>query len=390
MASTVAKASTRRGPLPTEDSFTSPLHSKRTAALLGVALGVTFTVCFVTGLLSHLHQNPSSWLTLPSRPAGLYRVTQGLHVLSGVASIPLLLGKLWAVYPQLWAKPAFSGMANAVERLSLVPLVAGSLFLLFTGTINIAYWYETMRFSFTAGHYWAAWITIGALIAHIGAKFAVSRVALSRRCPDLSAPVGGGLSRRGFVTAIGLTSGVLVASILGQTVTALRRVSVLAPRRPDFGPQGYPVNRSSAQAAIDPSQVEEGTFMLSVEGKVAKPLSLSLAGLRALPQREARLPIACVEGWSFSARWRGVQLRDLLERAGAAPDAAVRIESLEAEGVYRTSPLNRLQARDRDTLLALELEGEPLALDHGFPLRLISPNRPGVQQTKWVNKVVVL
>lgn len=52
--------------------------------------------------------------------------------------------------------------------------------------------------------------------------------------------------------------------------------------------------------------------------------------------------------------------------------------------------MNPFQARDRDTLLALELDGEPLAFDHGFPLRLIAPHWPGVQQTKWVNKVVVV
>jgi DMSO/TMAO reductase YedYZ molybdopterin-dependent catalytic subunit len=44
---------------------------------------------------------------------------------------------------------------------------------------------------------------------------------------------------------------------------------------------------------------------------------------------------------------------------------------------------------DRDTILALELNGEPLHLDHGFPVRLIAPNRPGVMQTKWINRVIV-
>jgi DMSO/TMAO reductase YedYZ molybdopterin-dependent catalytic subunit len=48
------------------------------------------------------------------------------------------------------------------------------------------------------------------------------------------------------------------------------------------------------------------------------------------------------------------------------------------------------QLADPDTLLALELNGEPLDLDHGFPVRLIGPNRPGVQQTKWVGRVVVV
>ena len=47
------------------------------------------------------------------------------------------------------------------------------------------------------------------------------------------------------------------------------------------------------------------------------------------------------------------------------------------------------QAADHDTLLALTLDGEPLAIDHGFPCRLIAPNRPGVLQTKWVGRLTV-
>ena len=47
------------------------------------------------------------------------------------------------------------------------------------------------------------------------------------------------------------------------------------------------------------------------------------------------------------------------------------------------------QARDADTLIALELNGAPLHIDHGFPCRLIGPNRPGVQQTKWVQELAV-
>jgi DMSO/TMAO reductase YedYZ molybdopterin-dependent catalytic subunit len=118
-------------------------------------------------------------------------------------------------------------------------------------------------------------------------------------------------------------------------------------------------------------------------------VSLSLDDLRALPQHEATLPIACVEGWSASARWRGVRVRDLLDMAGAAPDATARVISLQARSRYRTSDLHAGQIDDPDTLLALEVNGEPLHLDHGYPVRLIGPNRPGVQQTKWVTRVVV-
>jgi DMSO/TMAO reductase YedYZ molybdopterin-dependent catalytic subunit len=65
------------------------------------------------------------------------------------------------------------------------------------------------------------------------------------------------------------------------------------------------------------------------------------------------------------------------------------VESLQPAGLYRTSVLTAAQARDPVTLLAFEVNGEPLHIDHGFPVRLIGPNRPGVMQTKWVGRLVV-
>jgi hypothetical protein len=110
-----------------EQRFTSPLHDTRIAAILGIALGVSFSICFVTGLLSYLIQHPPSWFVWPSRPAGLYRVTQGAHVITGFVSIPLLLAKLWVVSPRLLTWPPVRNVAHAVERLSLVPLVGGAI-----------------------------------------------------------------------------------------------------------------------------------------------------------------------------------------------------------------------------------------------------------------------
>ena len=69
---------------------------------------------------------------------------------------------------------------------------------------------------------------------------------------------------------------------------------------------------------------------------------------------------------------------------------AVHVESLEEHSPYRVSFVNHFQAHDPDTLLATHLDGEPLSPDHGAPLRLIGPGRPGVNQTKWVTRVVVL
>jgi len=387
----------RQGP------YRSALRDERLAAILGSSLGILFSICFLTGLYSHLQQHPLTWLPIPSRPAGLYRFTQGLHVATGIASIPVLIAKLWLVWPRFVAFPVARRLSQVLERLGLFPLVAGGIFMVFSGVANIAQWYP-WKFAFRAAHFWMAWVTMGAIVAHGGAKWAIARRTLKRpsRRPALAAadPVlgtvaegppgaGAGLSRRGLLLAVTGASGLLTLTTVGQTFHPLRRLALLAPRDPDLGPQGHPVNRSAANAGVV-GLASSPSYRLQVTGRVARPVSLSVDQLMALPAHDAELPMACVEGWSYSARWSGVRLRELLAMAGADPGRTVVVESLEPNGVYRTSTLNPDQAADRDTLLATALDGQRLALDHGFPCRLVAPNRPGVLQTKWVTKVTVL
>lgn len=365
--------------------FTSRLHDERNAAMLGIALGVTFTVCFATGLWSHLMQTPPSWFHRPPRPAGLYRLTQGLHVATGLASIPLLLAKLWTVYPKLFVWPPFRSVAHAVERLALVPLVGGALFMLGTGLANINLWYP-WPFNFRAAHYAVAWITFGALVAHVGAKLATTRAALRRDTAAPAVPLPS--DRRTFLGVVVAGAATITLTTVGQTLAPLRHLAVLAPRRPDQGPQGFPVNRTAAEAGVVKT-ARDPAYRLVVTGRVERELQFARDDLLRLPLHEATLPIACVEGWSTSRRWRGVRVRELLDMAGAPEGATVRVESLQRRRAYRTSMLEAAEARDADTLLALEVDGEPLHLDHGYPLRLIGPNRPGVLQTKWVTRLVV-
>jgi hypothetical protein len=358
-------------------------HDERNAAVLGIALGVCFTICFATGLYSHALQSPPSWFHAFPRPAGLYRLTQGLHVATGVAVLPLLLAKLWTVYPKLFAWPPFAGVASFLERIMLLPLVGGALFLLVSGLNNINLNYRWYAFNFRPGHYRAAWITVGALVIHVGAKWSATRGALRR-----GSPAATDSSRRGFLVAVFGTGAFVALTTVGQTFRPLERFALLAPRRPDTGPQDFPVNRTAAEAGTQ--HVDAAAFRLTVDGAVPSPRSFTLGELHAMPQHEAELPIACVEGWSASKRWRGVRLADLLALVGAPPGSSVRVESLQRGGAYRTSDVEAQVVRDRDTMLALAVEGEPLAPDHGYPVRLVAPNRPGVEQTKWVERVVVL
>lgn len=369
-------------PIPNEESFKAPAHDERVTSKIGLALAVTFTTCFVTGLISHLIQHPPEWFFWPSRPVGLYRVTQGLHVVSGVASIPLLLAKLWSVYPKLFGRPLVRSLPHALERLSILVLSGAAFFELTTGLLNVAQNYP-WGFYFPQVHYAVAWLAIGSILVHVAVKLPVIRRALSRGTPEEEPPAAG-LSRRGFLRTTGLATGVAVVATAGATVPFLRGISGLAWKT-SKGTQNLPVNRTAAAAGV--------TWSASWRLSVVTPrgtTKFSLDQLRALPQTTAELPIACVEGWSQSATWRGISLPTLLKAVGAEPGTAVRVSSSERAGLYGVSVLPGEHTADELTLLALELNGEELDLDHGFPCRIIAPNRPGVLQTKWVQKLEAL
>ncbi|MCZ7457173.1 molybdopterin-dependent oxidoreductase [Streptomyces sp. WMMC940] len=369
-------------------SFSGRLHDARTATAIGRWLGAAIAVCFLTGLISHYLQHPPGWLAneLPSRPVWGYRLTQGLHVASGLAAIPLLLAKLWAVYPRLWVWPPVRSVKHGLERLSVGVLVAAAVFQLFTGLLNIVEWYP-WPFSFVPVHFAVAWLVAGAVLLHVAVKAPEIRDHWSRRSPGtLTLPPEDAPDRRSLLVAVGAAVTAVTLTTVGQALTPLKRLDLLAPRHPGIGPQGLPVNRTAAAAGVTAAMVRD--WRLEVLGP--RRYTLTLDELRALPQAEAVLPIACVEGWSASAHWGGVRVRDLLERAGADGDAGLRVVSLEVRGAYRVMEMGREYAHDPLTLLALTLNGQVLSADHGFPARIIAPNRPGVLQTKWVTRLEVL
>ncbi|MFJ9518050.1 molybdopterin-dependent oxidoreductase [Kitasatospora sp. NPDC101801] len=368
----------RIGPL-REGTFRSPLHEPRTAVVIGRWLGAAIVLCFLTGLLSHILQDPPGWLRdhLPSRPVNGYRVTQGLHVIAGTAAIPLLGAKLWTVYPKLFEWPPARSVRHLLERLAIAVLVAATLLELFTGLLNTLQWYP-WPFPFRQTHFWLGWIITGALLLHVAAKAAT----IGEHWWRVRAALPG---RRAFLGTVTASVAAVTVTTAGQSVPWLRGLDLLAPRRPDLGPQGLPVNRTAAQAGTTTVPAD---WQLTVDGPV--PLRLTLADLRAMPEHTARLPIACVEGWSAAAEWTGVRLRDLLDRAGAPPGARLRIVSLEVSGPYAATEMAPTYARDPLTLLALTVNGRVLDADHGYPARIIAPNRPGVLQTKWVSRIEVL
>jgi hypothetical protein len=372
--------------------FDSKLRSPRLTSQLGMWLGIMFGICFVTGFISHEIQHPASWFWWPAHPVWLYRVTQGTHVATGLASIPLLLAKLWAVFPRLLKLPGVHKLisvetwAQLLERLSVLVLAVAALVQVASGVLNIARWYAAMGFFFTTLHYWTAWVVTGALLVHVGVKLPVARRALSAPVRPLRRPPTG-LTRRGLLATVAATSAVVTVATVGETVRPLAGVSVLADRDPRVGPQGVPVNESAFSAGVHAAATSPD-WRLEVSGP-ARTLRLSLDELAAMKQTAATLPITCVEGWSAGATWTGVALRDLVELVGGGSGDQVTAISLQHGSTYATSVVGPPHAHDPETLIALRLHGEVLHIDHGYPCRLIAPDRPGVLQTKWLSRLVV-
>jgi DMSO/TMAO reductase YedYZ molybdopterin-dependent catalytic subunit len=130
------------------------------------------------------------------------------------------------------------------------------------------------------------------------------------------------------------------------------------------------------------------TWDFQLFGEVEDELQLSWDELQALPQTDVTTDIHCVTRWSkLDTVWRGVRLRDLLEKARVRP--AGRYVMAYSDGGYTTNlPLEVVM--DDDVLLAHTYDGRPLERDHGAPLRLLVPKRYFWKSAKFVRRIEVM
>jgi len=134
------------------------------------------------------------------------------------------------------------------------------------------------------------------------------------------------------------------------------------------------------------------TWRLRVTGMVARPYELTYDELLAMPLHDEYVTIACVSnevGGNLvgNALWRGVRLKELLARAGVEP-AATQIVGRSVDGFTAGFPTAWALADEREALVAVAMNGEPLPPDHGYPARLIVPGLYGyVSATKWLSEI---
>ncbi len=404
-------------------SLIAPSRNPRTAVAIGRLLGAAFILCFLTGIYSHFIQDPLPWMRFPTRPVELYQITQAIHITAGIACFPLIFAKLYSIYPLLFQTPPIKGFLHFLERASIAIFVASALVEIVTGLLNTFQWYALFPFPFRQTHFALSFVVVGSLAIHIGIKLPLIVRYWRKRdaydaegevipvpeehehLADLPLPdIGIGVtsrifawidktpeprkpkvSRRGFFVTVGLAAATVVGLTVGQSVRPLSFANVFAPRKAGVGPNALPVNRTAHAAKVLDSATSPD-WQLTVSSAVLSK-TFTRDQLKALPQHTVELPIACVEGWSQMASWKGPRLKDLMDEVHADHGTRIRATSLEQGSIYAVMEMGPEFVRDDLTLVALEVDGETLDIDHGYPARMIAPARPGVLQTKWLSKI---
>jgi DMSO/TMAO reductase YedYZ molybdopterin-dependent catalytic subunit len=165
--------------------------------------------------------------------------------------------------------------------------------------------------------------------------------------------------------------------------TAERKASVLGIDAARLPPGQYATKKWPVlQAGAVPRRADLSTWTFRTSGLVENPLDLSWDAFRALPSVEVRCDIHCVTRWSrFDMTFRGVPFSEIVRLTRPLPEAGYVISHGE-QGYTANLPFGVMD--DDDVMLAYEADGEPLSLEHGYPLRLVVPKRYFWKSTKWL------
>src|SRR3546814_4342 len=152
---------------------------------------------------------------------------------------------------------------------------------------------------------------------------------------------------------------------------------------PIFRSNGTRDPGTPAYAAL--SANDFAAYRLTVTGRVNRPLALSLAQLRSMPARTQVTRHDCVEGWSAIGKWKGVRLEEIMNRVQPTTDAkyvVFRCMDADDSGVHYFESIDFVDATHPQTILAYDLNDQPLPVENGAPLRLRVETQLGYKHAK--------
>jgi len=150
------------------------------------------------------------------------------------------------------------------------------------------------------------------------------------------------------------------------------------------GEQLTPIAQQRNNAIKGTQYIDRENYRLQVDGLVEKPRNFTYEEIVGLPQTSKVVDLNCVEGWSFTAKWKGVKVAEIFEETGVMENATTVI-FYSADG-YSTS-LDKDYLLEKDIILAYKLNDVPLPPERGFPLQLVAEDKYGYKWAKWIVRI---
>lgn len=134
-------------------------------------------------------------------------------------------------------------------------------------------------------------------------------------------------------------------------------------------------------------QINTDNWILKVDGLVENPMNLTYDNITSFPIVSDVVTLKCVAGPQGTANWTGVKMKAILDIVGLKEDA-MEVVFYGADGY--SSSLTISDATSSDVILAFEMNGETLPVDHGYPVRLVVPGKYGYKWVKWIDHIQVV
>ncbi|MGO4119731.1 molybdopterin-dependent oxidoreductase [Arthrobacter sp. YAF16] len=258
---------------------------------------------------------------------------------------------------------------------------------------------------------------IGTVAGLVVLRFLISKLWRTREWPEVASDLGAkepdrpATSRRAFFTASGITAVAAAAAATGGRLLSAARSNVAQAREalqlpaPAKAAAAVPAGVQSKAPGVTPwltpnkdfyridtalsvPEIDAQSWELRIHGMVEQEVRLSFQDLLDAQLIESHVSLTCVSNpvggnLAGNAKWLGMPIRDVLKMA-RPKDGADMVLSTSVDGFSASTPLEVLQD-DRDAMLAIGMNGEPLPLEHGYPVRMVVPGLYGfVSATKWV------
>jgi len=293
-----------------------------------------------------------------------------LQILTGLAMSPAIIGR----YPKLLL--LFGGRRQVARSLHFLSMVGFSLFILVHVTITMGLHFYNSVGLFVSGNSdmdFGKALTLFLVIAIFILAFNIWATMFTLRKPIKVRSI--------FIKFYAPIIRLFLGGLKSRQKYSKKDIS------PFFRVNGYPPETEEYHKLREDHFKD---YRLKVYGMVENPLELSLEKIKAMKKQTQITKHNCIQGWSGIAEWSGVPVRDILKLCKptkGAKYAVFHCYDVYADGYPYYSSIRTSDLKDKQTILAYEMNGQDLPLNHGDPIRLRVENKTGYKMAKWVKSI---